>query len=263
MKKKSAPPSNNKPQKQRNPILKRILLGLLILIILGVVGFVIWGSTPAQPDEIAMQALRSDTNVTVTEGKFWLEFTPANRTPQNGFIFYPGGRVDYRAYAPLLREIAAAGNTVFLVRMPLNLAVFGVNRADEILSTRQEIRSWYIGGHSLGGAMASSYLYNHSDQLEGLVLWAAYPAESNDLSKSGKSVLSIIANRDGLATLDKITATAALLPTDTIWVEIDGGNHAQFGSYGSQSGDLEATIPAEEQQRQIVTATIMFMAGMR
>jgi len=244
-------------------ILKRILLGLVALVLIGVIGFVIWGSTPAQPEEIALQALQSDTTVSVTEGQFWLEFSPANRSPRSGFIFYPGGRVDYRAYAPLMREIAAAGNAVFLVRMPLNLAVFGINRAETILSARQDIRSWYIGGHSLGGAMASSYLYNHADKFDGLILWASYPAENNDLSKSGKAVLSIIANRDGLATLDKFTATAALLPADTIWVEIDGGNHAQFGSYGSQSGDLEATISAEEQQRQIVSATIMFMAGMR
>jgi hypothetical protein len=76
-------------------------------------------------------------------------------------------------------------------------------------------------------------------------------------------VLSIIANRDGLATLDKIKAAAPYLPANTEWVEIDGGNHAQFGSYGPQNGDLEATISAAEQQRQIVLATLMFMSGIR
>lgn len=99
--------------------------------------------------------------------------------------------------------------------------------------------------------------------MQGLILWAAYPAESNDLSGSGFPVLSIIANRDGLATLEKYKAAAPYLPADTMWVEIDGGNHAQFGSYGPQNGDLEATITVEEQQRQIVDATLMFMSGIR
>jgi len=264
MKNKSTKTTVKQPKKQgKTSLLKRIMIGLVLILFLAVAGFVIWGSTPARPDATAIQALESDEKVTVTEGKYWLEFAPANRTPNTGLIFYPGGRVDYRAYSPLMRAIANGGNSVFLVKMPLSLAVFGVNRADALIEAYPDITTWYIGGHSLGGAMAASYVYNNPVGIQGLVLWAAYPAENNDLSSSGFPVLSIIANRDGLATLEDYKAAAPYLPADTMWVEIDGGNHAQFGNYGPQNGDLEATISAEEQQRQIVNATLMFMSGIR
>jgi len=259
--------SKKVPEKQNKltgkKFLKRILLGFLAILVIAVLGFVIWGSTTARPDQEAIQALKSDQVVSVSQEKTWLQFTPIDRSPNTGFIFYPGGRVDYHAYAPLMREIAAGGYAVYLVKMPFNLAVFGVNRADDIIAANPDIKTWYIGGHSLGGAMAASYVYNKPTAVQGLVLWAAYPAENNDLSKSGFPVLSIIANRDGLTTLDKLKASAPLLPLDTMWVEINGGNHAQFGSYGPQKGDLTATISAEDQHFQIVTATLMFLGGIR
>ena len=264
MKNKSTKTTDNQSKKQgKTSILKRILIGLMLILFLAVAGFAIWSNTPARPDATALQALESDEKVTISEGQYLLQFSPANRTPNPGLIFYPGGRVDYRAYSPLMREIANGGYSVFLVKMPLNLAVFGVNRADAMITAYPDITNWYIGGHSLGGAMAAAYVYNNPVGMQGLVLWAAYPAESNDLSGSGFPVLSVIANRDGLATLDKLKAAAPFLPADTMWVEIDGGNHAQFGSYGPQNGDLEATITAEEQHRQIVNATLMFMSGIR
>lgn len=255
-------PDKRKKSGKKN-ILKKLLLGFLAILVIAIVGFIIWGSTPSRPDNPAIQALESDQVVSVEQSKNWLQFTPADITPKTGFIFYPGGRVDYRAYAPLMREIAVGGYAVYLVKMPLSLAVFGVDRADVVIAANPDISTWYIGGHSLGGAMAASYVYNKPTAVQGLVLWAAYPAESNDLSQSGFSVLSIIANRDGVATLEKLKAAAPFLPANTMWVEIDGGNHAQFGSYGPQMGDLEATTSAKDQQSQIVTATLMFMSGMR
>ena len=42
-------------------------------------------------------------------------------------------------------------------------------------------------------------------------------------------------------------------------VEIEGGNHAQFGNYGPQKGDLPATISAEEQQARTVAAIEEFL----
>lgn len=264
MKKKPTQTTVNQSNKQgKSSILKRILIGLVLILFLAVAGFVIWGSTPARPDATALQALVSDERVTISEGKYWLQFSPANRTPNTALIFYPGAHVDYRAYSALMREIANGGYSVFLVKMPLNLAVLGVDRADAMIAAYPDIIQWYIGGHSLGGAMAAAYVYNNPVGIQGLVLWAAYPAENNDLSASGFPVLSIIANRDGLATLDKIKAAAPYLPADTMWVEIDGGNHAQFGSYGQQNRDLEATITEEEQHRQIVNATLMFLSGIR
>ena len=95
--------------------------------------------------------------------------------------------------------------------------------------------------------------------VRGLVLWAAYPAGSDDLSGYQLATGSIYGTRDGLATLDEIDASRPLLPPDTQWTAIQGGNHAQFGWYGPQSGDNEATISREEQQAQIVEATLQLL----
>jgi len=244
-------------------MIKRVVSGFLVVFIIAISAFVIWGSTPARPDTLALQALESNDVVNVEKGQFWLKFSPTNQAPISGFIFYPGGRVDYRAYAPLMRAIAERGYEVALVKMPLNLAVLGANRADAVIDANPEIPVWYIGGHSLGGAMAAAYVYNNPVSVQGLVLWAAYPAESNDLSQSGFPVLSLYADRDGLATPEKIQASIPFLPKDTIWVEIKGGNHAQFGSYGPQDGDFDASISAEEQHQLIVDATLNFLSRMR
>jgi pimeloyl-ACP methyl ester carboxylesterase len=139
--------------------------------------------------------------------------------------------------------------------MPLDLAVLDPNEAADVMDAFPEIGNWAVGGHSLGGAMAASFADNHRDWVDGLILWAAYPAGNNDLSEADLAVLSIYGTRDGLATRDKIDGSRALLPPDTEWVELAGGNHAQFGWYGPQSGDNPATIGHLEQQEQIVVAT--------
>jgi len=167
--------------------------------------------------------------------------------------------VDPRAYASTARGLAEDGYLVVIVPMPLDLAFFAPGRAAEVMAAFPGIKNWAIGGHSLGGAMAANFARNNRDAVHGLVLWAAYPASSDDLSSSQLGVSSIYGTRDGLATLDKIEASRPLLPPDTQWIAIEGGNHAQFGWYGPQSGDNEATISREEQQAQIVAATLQIL----
>ena len=174
-------------------------------------------------------------------------------------ILYPGGLVDARAYAPAARQIAEAGFLVVIVPMPLKLAFFDAGRASDVMQAYPSITHWAIGGHSLGGAMAAQFAYQHPDQVAGLVLWAAYPASNNSLADRASRVASIYATRDGLATGGKIDASRPLLPADTRFVSIEGGNHAQFGWYGKQSGDNEATITREAQQAQIVAATVTLL----
>jgi pimeloyl-ACP methyl ester carboxylesterase len=171
-------------------------------------------------------------------------------------ILYPGGRVDARAYAPAARAIAEAGYLVAIAPMPLNLAVFAPDRAAEVMQAFPEIEQWAVGGHSLGGAMAARFADQHPEAVDGLVLWAAYPAESNGLSDESLEVASISGTRDGLSTPAKIEASRELLPADTEWVAIEGGNHAQFGWYGPQSGDGKADVSREDQQQKIIDATI-------
>lgn len=235
-----------------------LTLGLLALL---VGGFLLWGATPARPMPEVFERLPNLNQVDA--GERWLTFVPDGGPPTVGLILYPGGRVDYRAYAPLAQAIADQGYFVALVRMPLSLAVFDPDAAAEVIAANPQIERWAVGGHSLGGAMAANFVYTHPGAVDGLVLWAAYPASSNDLSRSGVRVVSISASLDGLATPDKIAASVPLLPPDTVWVTIEGGNHAQFGWYGEQKGDNPAAISRQQQQEQIVQATANLLAGLR
>lgn len=240
----------------------RILQTILSLLVVLVLAFVFWGSTPAKPMPEALTALQSDLAVTVETGK-WLVFTPLDSQPEIGFIIYPGGRVDYRSYAPTAQAIADQGYLVVIIHMPLNLAVFDPNAAEQFITNHPEIKQWVIGGHSLGGAMAANYVYTHPGVPDGLILWAAYPASTNDLSGYDIQVVSISGTLDGLSTPAKIESSRGLLPIDSAFFPIEGGNHAQFGWYGPQSGDKAATISREVQQNQIVQATVLFLAGLK
>jgi hypothetical protein len=237
-------------------ILKRwwwLLLFLVLVLPAGI--FIVWGSTPAAPMPEALAALESDARVQVDTAP-WLVFRPVGQEPTAGLVLYPGGRVDPRAYAPAGRALGEAGYLVAIVPMPLNLAVFAPDRAGDVMTAFPDVAHWAVGGHSLGGAMAARFAYEGPMAVEGLVLWAAYPVSTDDLSGYDLAVTSIYGTRDGLATQDELAASRMLLPPDTAWVAIEGGNHAQFGWYGPQNGDNEATISREEQQAQIIGATV-------
>lgn len=234
---------------------KRWWVVVIGVVLLAVIGFIAWGEIIPEPMPEVLAAMQSDSQVIVSTDP-WITFQPAAQTATTGLIIYPGGRVDPRAYAPLAHAIASQGYLVVIVPMPLNLAVFGSSRAASVIETYPDIQYWVIGGHSLGGSMAALYADKHRDQNYGLSLWASYPANSNDLSDSNLKVSSIYGTQDGLATKEKIDASRGLLPPDTTWVPIDGGNHAQFGWYGNQSGDNPATISRQDQQDQILQAVL-------
>ena len=235
-----------------------VFIGLGLILVLAVSGFIIWAQNPLGPGQQALAALEADGNVTVRNGNDSVVFMPADIEPDTGLIFYPGGRVDFRSYASPLHQIATQGYLVVLVRAPLNLMVFDPGKAGSILPQYPQIKHWAVGGHSLGGAMAANYIYTHPGAVDGLVLWASYPASNNDLSNSGLKVLSVYGTQD-MAGVEPFAASRALLPADTTWVVIEGGNHAQFGNYGFQPGDNVAAISASEQQEQAVSATVKFL----
>ena len=234
-------------------ILKWGAISLLAIILLGAAGFVVWAENALGPEQVALDALKSDNTVTVTEKAGYTSFTPVGAQPTSGFIFYPGGRVDYRSYAPVLRKIAAQGYMVVLVPVRLNLAFFDINAAEPVLKDFPTIQHWAIGGHSLGGVAAAIFANSHP-QIDGIVFWASYPGDDS-LKDSNLKIMSIYATRDGLASRSKIDASRALLPSGTIFVPIEGGDHAQFGAYGPQPGDNPANIPAEAQWQQTADAT--------
>lgn len=234
---------------------KKWLWLLLLIPLLALSGFVIWAETGPAPMPETQVALQSNAQVQVTTSP-WLTFQPAGGQATTGLILYPGGRVDPGAYAPAAQAIAEQGFLVVIVPMPLNLAVISPGRAEAVMAAHPEIQNWAVGGHSLGGAMAANFARGHPADVQGLVLWAAYPASSDDLSASNLQVVSIYGTRDGLATGDKIEASRALLPADAQWVAIEGGNHAQFGWYGPQSGDNPASISRDQQQQEVIAATL-------
>lgn len=154
-----------------------------------------------------------------------------------GLIFYPGGKVEEKAYLPLLERLREEGITCVLVEMPFHLAVFDMNAADGAFELLPEIENWYIGGHSLGGAMASSYASSNKGRIEGLILLGAYIYGDFDPGNT----LTIYGSNDQVMDRSKITYEENV-------VEIEGGNHAYFGNYGEQDGDGTAAITREEQQ---------------
>lgn len=164
---------------------------------------------------------------------------------RGGFIFYPGGLVDHRAYAPLMQALCERGVLCLLTEMPLDLAVLDMKAADGLQELHPETDRWLIGGHSLGGAMAASYVKEHADEYEGLVLLGAY--STADLSRTGLSVLSVYGSEDGVLNRDKYARSLKHYPQSFNEIVIDGGCHAYFGNYGAQKGDGVPAISAEEQ----------------
>lgn len=203
----------------------------------------------------AFNAMLSNSAVTVSDGQ-WLVFEPASANYTTGFIFYPGGRVDYRSYAPLAYSVAKAGYLAVIVPMPLNLAIFGVNGANNVIETYPNVTKWVISGHSLGGSMAAQFTYDNPDKIKGLILMATYPASGLNLSRLNLEVLTIHGTNDGLVSATQIANSLEQLPLSALRVQIEGGNHAQFGWYGSQAEDNDATISREQQQNQTLNAII-------
>jgi hypothetical protein len=172
-----------------------------------------------------------------------LIFQPENS--KSGLIFYPGGKVEHTAYIPLMEALASDGILCVLVEMPFRLAVLDMSAADGIQDRFPEITHWYLGGHSLGGAMAASYLSGHTEEYEGLILLAAYATE--DLSDTTLQVLSVYGSEDRVMDSEKYTENLANLPSGLTEMVLDGGCHAYFGMYGPQEGDGTPTITSREQ----------------
>lgn len=164
---------------------------------------------------------------------------------KTGLIFYQGGKVENDAYKPLMAACASKGMLCVLVEMPFNLAVLDVDAADGIRETYPEIEKWYIGGHSLGGSMAASYVADNVDSFEGLILLGAY--STADLSQTDLDVISVYGSEDKVLNREKYDASKSNLPSDFKEIVIDGGNHACFGMYGAQDRDGIPKITNAEQ----------------
>lgn len=235
--------------------MKKHLLCVLLALLIPAAGFLGYTAVYYHADERALPALESDGAVRVSATDYgWFFDGPAEGA---ALIFYPGGKVEAAAYAPLLNRLAAEDCDVCLVSMPLRLAVLAPNRADAVMA-EHDYDAWYIGGHSLGGAVAGLYAASHPGELRGLALLAAYPTRplENELR-----VVTICGTEDGVIDRERLAEAARYLPENAERVELPGGNHAQFGSYGPQRGDGAAQISPEEQWAQTAAILSAFLKG--
>ena len=252
--------------------MKRFQVALVILLSAGLLfstaDIVKAESFPPLPE--ALSAMQGNDNATVLTEKLpfalfnpeYFVFKPVGAEPAKGFLFYPGGKVDPRAYAPAALAIAAAGYLVVIVSMPFDLAPFGWKRGNHILRQYDSITTWAIGGHSVGGSFACAYAERYPAKVQGVVLWASWPSDSFSLADSTIKAISIYGTKDGQP--EDIEAGAKDLPLDATFVKIEGGNHTQCGYYNTapdpqQPGDNPADISREEQQRRMIEATLDFL----
>lgn len=245
---------NEEKIKHRKDILnKNIKIGSCILLLILTIGFLTWIATSYKPGQLALNSLVSDSKVQVNVDKD-ITFTPIGKEVTKGFILYPGAKVDAKAYAPLCKSIAEHGYEVIIADMPLDFAMLSPNKAEKIIQEHKNIKSWVVGGHSLGGVAACNFAAKEN-LVDGVVLLASYPS-NDELKDLGKEVLSIWGSKDGVVNFTKLIESKSDLPEDTTYVEIEGANHAQFGDYGKQKGDNDALI-SEEKQLNITSDSIV------
>jgi len=229
-------------------LFKKTAAVFLTIMILFIAAFFIYTSIYYKAEDVAVNALNQDIKSGRAKEESQYILLPSKTQTDTALIFYPGGKVEAAAYYPLLSKITDQGITCILVKMPFHLAVFNPAAADKIMKEIPDIKNWYIGGHSLGGAMASSYMASHPDSLNGLILLGAYPYGDIDTQKA----LVLYGTMDGVLSREKIKGAADVIP-------IEGGNHAGFGNYGSQKGDGVALISEEDQQEISTDAILKFI----
>jgi hypothetical protein len=239
-------------------VLQFTLIGFASIIAIGVLGMLVWAKTGTYPARaVALSALESTDSVTTTQGRL-IAFTPVEKT-ETGLIFYPGGLVEPTAYAPILRKIAENGVLVVITPMPLNLAILNTGAANAVIDNHAEISTWILAGHSLGGASAAIFAENNPTRIDAIAFWDSYPPDSADLSDNAISAISIFGTTDDLPNTENFNDKRHLLPADTEFVAIEGANHAQFGDYGPQKGDVVASISMAEQHEKVAEIMLDFI----
>ena len=229
---------------------KKIKIGIFIFLVIIDLFGIYYINDYYHAQKTAIDCLENNSDVLVVKTSNGLLFD--GKGNESALIFYPGAKVEYTSYAPLLKNISSRGIDCYAVEMPFNLAFLGQNSADDIIKN-SSYEHCFISGHSLGGAMAASYI-NGTNNTDGLILFAAYPS-----SEIEEPVLSIYGSCDKVLNMDKYNKSKSLIKGNFTECIIDGANHAQFGYYGNQSGDGKALISAKLQQNQTVNKIISFI----
>lgn len=227
-----------------------VVCSLLLLVVIGSIVFFSFCYHAVDVEEF----LASNNTVTVNENDGIYYFDgPGEDT---ALIFYPGSNVEATAYAPLMHSLSENGIDCFLVTMPFNFAIFGQNKAAAILDN-YSYEHFYIGGHSLGGYVASAFAHDNEESLDGIIFLAAYATD--DFSNSDLKILSIYGSLDTVLNMNNVISGRNLMPETYSEAVITGGNHSQMGSYGHQLKDTEATITPEEQVSSVTEIILNFV----
>jgi len=208
--------------------------------------------------------LRSSGTVKVAQtGDVW-SFSPTKSTGSATLVFCYGSQVEPTAYAPLARRISENGFSVVLIKLGAKYDSLEAQKQDGVARIRRFVSErgkgkFVVGGHSLGAAIAARFANENPGLLSGLLLCATTHPRDFSLSMLKMPVAKIYATKDGVARQDQVERNKSLLPVTTQWRLIEGGNHAQFGFYGQQSGDGIATISREKQQEIVLQEALKLL----
>lgn len=228
---------------------------------LGATGFFVWAKLPMSATPSSLAAVAADDRVDVSASPDTVVMRPARTAATGqGLVFIAGARVDPQAYEQNLAVLVATGVTVVIERPVLGFGILDGRPFSTFTALAPEVTTWAVGGHSLGGVRACQYAAD-DPSVDALVLFGSYCATTDLSGDDALAVLSLGGSADGLSTPAKIDRYRDMLPESATTVEIDGSDHAQFGSYGAQPGDGTATISDEEARRRITTELTSFFAG--
>lgn len=238
-------------------VLIAIGIGIGLSTLLGC-GFVSWALASYEAEAIAQVSALNDPGVVISERDGFLVVRPSAGPSAIGLLFYPGLRIEPKAYLSKLAALSSkAGVNIVIGRPRLNIAAFSIGQADDMRKQLTGITQWYVAGHSLGGAVACYYASNHLDDLQGVMLLGTYCG--SDISMSRLRVLTIVAGSDGIIPPGTIEQHTGELPADARIVRIPGMVHSQFGNYGPQSGDGRASIDDSQAREAIAEAAGAFL----
>ena len=96
---------------------RRIILPAVLVLVLLAGAFFLYTADYYRAEAPAIEALASGGSVTVTETDYgWFFDGPADA---DALIFYPGGKVEETAYAPLLHRLAGWTNVLYFAQRPI------------------------------------------------------------------------------------------------------------------------------------------------
>ncbi|HFJ9445262.1 carboxymethylenebutenolidase [Bacillus thuringiensis] len=222
--------------------MKIVLYSLLGILLIGSISFFVWSQFSYKPTKEALSLVDDK------KGEDYIVF--GEKDAKIGVIFYQGAKVEAEAYSYLGEALAKDGYFVVMPKLPLNLAILGINEVDSVIEKYPEVQKWYVAGHSMGGAMISKYAFQHEEKVDGIIFLGSYPAD--DFSTKSIPMLSIYGEVDALATVEKIDNNKKLMSKNTTMHMIKGGNHAHFGMYGEQKGDNASLITPKAQRDETV-----------